>query len=167
MTDDNILIMINPEEIKDRILLMMDELQLNAAAFADKADISRSVLSNVINQKSNVTIDTLNKILSAYPDWSKAWLIFGEGFPRTTLSQNTESPSLIEESSLFHTNLSTSEDHPHQPLYTTTKEELIGVVKEAYFSLKENETKKADRKIQEIRVFYDDGSFEIFTHSKP
>lgn len=152
---------IDTEEIRKRILFMMEKLNLNAASFADQAEITRSVISNIINQKSNVTIETINKILSTYSSWSEAWLLFGIGSPLS--SDSSQEPSKIdlqEGASLFNTEFSEPSQRPTSGS-TISKDEIIEVVKASYLAIKEND-KISEREIQEIKVFFSDGSFETY-----
>ena len=164
---------------------MMSELDVNAATFADTAQISRSVLSNVLNQKSNVTIETLNKILTAYPEWSKLWLLFGEGTPRVgknegkdTIHPNTSSGDSINpkqeyySASLFPNSLVASStieeklicnDSTSPDQRRTIKPQMDGTYLNVVESAHPHFTLSQSRKIQEIRIFYDDGSFETYT----
>lgn len=152
---------INTEEIRKRILYMMEELEVNAATFADNADITRSVISNIVNQKSNVTIETLNKILTTYSSWSEAWLIFGLGSPikGSVISPKTEETPMTA-SNLFSSSI---ENDKNQPISasTITKEEIMDAVKASYLAIKGSDLGN-EREIQEIKVFYSDGSFETF-----
>lgn len=158
MAEDTV---INTEEIRKRILYMMEKLEVNAATFADDADITRSVISNIVNQKSNVTIETLNKILSTYSSWSEAWLVFGLGSP---IKSSVVSPK-TEETPLTASNLFSSsvEKDKNQPISgsTITKQEIMDAVKASYLAIKGSDLGNG-REIQEIKVFYSDGSFETF-----
>lgn len=155
---------IDNEDIRQRIQFMMDKMGLNAASFADNADITRSVISNVLNQKSNVTIDTINKILSAYPSWNKNWLLFGEGMPECNEMNLNSTTELLQPPRVFD-----SEDKlskiSSQSLSSIDKQEIIDIVKASYFAIKENE-KIPIREIEEIKLFYSDGSYETFHKTK-
>ena len=47
--------------------------------FARKLHVSSKYASGLCNKKEVITDKTLEKILSAFPDVSRAWLYFGEG----------------------------------------------------------------------------------------
>lgn len=165
---------IEPEQVRDRIQYMMDSLGLNAASFADTSGISRSVLSNVLNLKSNATIETLNKILKAFPAWNKNWLLFGEGTPQdanetkieTVKSSNQEhnkdATSLFTHSQSEVPKPRVEESTPGQELKTHSELLTELLIKQQRQLEAKEELAKPQKEILEIRVFYSDGSFETF-----
>lgn len=154
--------LINNEGLRLRIKEIMDAMNMNASTFADTASITRSVVSNILNNQSNITIETINKILHAFPEWNKQWLLFGEGEARNkkTLTED------YTEHSLF-SNFQAKENFESENQKNGT---LLQLGAQQYFealitksiekAIKENEKEK--RKISEIRVYYDDGSYETF-----
>ncbi|MDY6121637.1 MAG: helix-turn-helix transcriptional regulator [Porphyromonas sp.] len=70
---------IDAGQIRDRIQYIIDQLRLKPSSFADLCELPRSTISNILNGKSNATLDVLNRIITSFPDWSEAWILFGKG----------------------------------------------------------------------------------------
>lgn len=129
------------QAICDRIAYMISKLQITEASFADSVGISRSTINGVLNGKSNVTLQTVRSILDTYKEWSKYWLLFGEGSP--LCADNCETSA----ASLFTSVVTPSESVIEERLAT-----IIDLVRPA----------EQEKRIEEIRVFYTDGSYEVF-----
>lgn len=157
---------IDTNAIRIRIKQMMDEMGVNAATFADQAEITRSVISNIVNERNNATLETINKLLAAYPTWSKSWLLFGEGTPhhldeRERIQTTQGERGLFTSGGIAPAALNISSSLPSTSSTPFNKESLTELVKETVRAITEN-TAPAERAIAEIRVFYSDGSFEVF-----
>lgn len=159
---------IDTNAIRIRIKQMMDEMGVNAATFADQAEITRSVISNIVNERNNATLETINKLLAAYPTWSKSWLLFGEGTPhhldereRIQITQGERGLFTSEGKEIPPSALNISSSLPSTSSTLFNKESLTELVKETVRAITESTT-PAERAIAEIRVFYSDGSFEVF-----
>lgn len=136
---------INYDQIRERIRFMMEKLNINANTFAENAGVTPSVLSNFMNQRNNISIDTLNKIIVTYPEWSANWLLFG---------QEPEKRSYTNE--LFPIDeVETNAPYPNTRNY---QNQLVNNANTAQIQI--NVPK--ERTIEEIRVFFSDGSFEVF-----
>lgn len=62
-----------------RIQLFAKVNSLSIKKFEATCEIKPNVLQNAITRKSSISIDTLGKIKSAFPDLSLNWVIFGKG----------------------------------------------------------------------------------------
>ena len=84
------------ENIALRLKFLIDNLSLSSSQFADKCDIARPTLSQLLsgrNKKiSNLIIEQIHK---AYPGLSIVWLMFGEGdmWSSTSSSPDAENQS--------------------------------------------------------------------------
>lgn len=153
---------IDNEAIRLRLKEMIDTLGIGNTGFANSADITPSVVSNIMNGKSNITFDTLNKVLTAYPDWERDWLLFGEGNPLVApKDHNADKTVKASESNL---ELTLSNPSPSQPIIDNAALRSIieDVAQKAVEALREELLESNQKEIIEIRVFYSDGSYETF-----
>lgn len=181
--------------MKDRIKLIMEQTGLSQQDFAAKLSISPASLSSIFTGRTNPTNNHVMAIHRAFPDINVNWLMFGEGDMRSSsdaLSTNpdglfseddsvlpsssatpaapspTSSPSML---SMFSVDASapTATQHPspiatapasHQRAARSQQEQRATA-----FPHNANIIDKPARKIKEIRVFYDDGTYEAFVPS--
>lgn len=154
---------INPIEVKNRIVRMIDELNMNSGSFAEKAGISKSVLSNIVNEKSNVSLDTINRILVAFPEWNKNWLLFGEGNPH--FNTDSMSTTVSVSSNTLFAEQNQTENNNLKDVSTSGIEVILEAIKASENAIKEISQPIGEKNIAEIRVFYTDGSYEVFKRS--
>ena len=161
---------IDNEAIRNRLKTMIERIGIGNTNFATKADITPSVISNIMNGKSNITLDTLNKVLTAYPDWNRDWLLFGEGDSsqennQGNIDEDTNNNQRSENSifsNVTHSALNNPQDFDVQP---TIDIETIRVIasESAQQLMNQLSNDSTIREIIEIRVFYSDGSYETFS----
>ncbi|MDE5677937.1 helix-turn-helix transcriptional regulator [Phocaeicola sp.] len=150
--------------MKERIAQIIQKEDITAAQFADKIGISHSNLSHILNGRNKPSLEVVMKIHKACDYISLKWLLYGEGEMETDVDSNNTIPfssSLFDENSLFAT------DHPALPEYHKGNEE-----KQASYPTKEvvrQEIKYIEvpaKKITEIRIFFDNGTYETFKPEK-
>ena len=148
-------------------------LSLNGIAysiFADKCDIPRPTLSQLLNGRNKkVSNEVLDKIHVAYPELSMMWLMFGEGEMMSEIGKNITNL----QSSIFDENEEFNEDIESDDIKQNHVQDANPVV-EALQSLSMNMVKtqdksgssKNEKRIVNIMVFYSDNSFESFVPNK-
>lgn len=65
--------------LRDRIRQVMAQFDMTSNAFAKKSSIDSSNLNKMLNEGQSITKKTLEKILTAFPNINRDWLISGEG----------------------------------------------------------------------------------------
>ena len=158
--------LIESEKIIERVRYMMESMELNATAFATEAGITPSVISHMLNGRNRPTIETLNNIIAAYPSWSYEWLLFGKGTPK----REEQSVSLPIESSLFGSYEAGAPSSQTAHATPSSESRLQSGLTSIPFTSEEVEQIRqvllqqhtATREVSEIRIFYSDGSYEIF-----
>ncbi len=158
--------LIESEGIIERVRYMMDSMELNATAFATEAGITPSVISHMLNGRNRPTIETLNNIIAAYPSWSYEWLLFGTGTPK----REAQSVSLPLESSLFGSYEASASSSQTAHATPSSESTLQSGLTSIPFTPEEVEQirqmllqqRTTTREVSEIRIFYSDGSYEIF-----
>ena len=148
--------------MKDRIRALMNHMGMSQKDFANEICISAGTLSSIFSGRNKPTLNTLNNIHERFPEVNMDWLMNGkdEMFVTSTpdsshLDANGVSPSTVSSpiSGLpiqpeFMSQLSGSQQMPPQTSNFTQERKIFD---------------KPSRKIAEIRVFYDDGTFETFS----
>lgn len=163
--------LIESEGIIERVRYMMESMELNATAFATEAGITPSVISHMLNGRNRPTIETLNNIITAYPSWSYEWLLFGKGAPKR---EEEKSVTTSLEGTLFgsYEGAGASSLQPAQPVQRELTSEHTSQSQGAPFPFTREEVEQIrqmlhqpdapKREVHEIRIFYSDGSYEIF-----
>ena len=152
--------------MKDRIVQIMKKEGLTNAEFAEKIDISTSSLSHIFSGRNKPSLDVVLRIHKAYPSINLYWLINGEG----EMESASESSNGISSIGLLN---GTSENAENPTDYsggfeigkeTASESTNIGVkeiVKEEVRYIE-----KPQPKITEIRIFFDNGTYQVFKGEK-
>lgn len=137
---------------------------MTAAQFAEKIGISPSSLSHILSGRNNPSLEVVMKIHKACDYISLDWLLYGEGDMETDVDSDNlihSAPSLADENPLFP---------PDRPLSSEYRKE--NEVKTPIYPPKEivrEEIKYVEipaKKITEIRIFFDNGTYETFKPEK-
>ncbi len=76
----------------DRFRILLKDLKLSPAEFADRIGVQRSSISHIISGRNKPSVDFLEKILSVFPDIDIYWLITGKRTLTKTSDQVRFSP---------------------------------------------------------------------------
>ena len=148
-------------KMKDRIERIRRHYGMMQNEFAKAIGISAPSLSSIINGRTSPTNNTVQAIHRRFPEVSITWLMFGEGEMMTTESsepttseldfqgdsdRHTESPEMTNSDEERGAE-TTAKTHPHEVVALQDIMKFID---------------KPKRKITEIHVFFDDGTFETF-----
>ena len=146
--------------MKDRIAKIMQKEGMTAAQFAEKIGISPSSLSNILRGRNDISLSVVKKIRKSfdYVDWD--WLLDGVGEMEHAESDMLE-PFSMNENSLFADNWSDEQENRKEIAPKTPLNEGKDVVHEQIRYI-EMPTKK----ITEIRIFFDNGTYETFCPEK-
>ena len=153
--------------MKERITQIMQKEEMTAAQFAEKIGLSPSSLSHILNGRNNPSLDVVMKIHKACSYVNLPWLIYGEGEmegqPEVPQSEGlgVSGISLFDESAFFTPEGTDERENRKEmasksPVFTPkeiVREEIKYVEKPA-------------RKITEIRIFFDNGTYETFRPEK-
>lgn len=152
-------------EVNDRIKQFMEIRGLSSAEVSEKSEIQTSTFSHFLNGRNKPSLEVITKIHQAYPELNLHWILYesGEMFVSTP-------DSLPENSSLFGSNASNTP-------FTQQASALGGqtgmnsiltqslpatAVAGAAVAQMQVTPEKPPRKITEIRVFFDDNTYETF-----
>lgn len=174
--------------MQERIRQIMDHYGLSQQNFAAQLGVAPATISSIFTGRTNPTNKHVQAIHKAFPEIDTNWLMFGEGEMMISLDRtsaengidgesNPLSVGESSETSLFGEELSGST--PSTAMGGTVQNAGViggnarglrrdgGILSQQYAGILEtaNLMDKKPRKIKEIRVFYDDGTFEVFSPS--
>ena len=150
------------EEIKDRVKQVMDRENLTAGAFADSIGVSPATITHILNGRNKYpSTEVLLRLHNRYPDVSMQWLLLGEGEGIEMSSITPESLFDESESGVNATSdAGIPENRKEMGLKDIRKDVKEAVVQEVIYK------ERPVRKITEIRIFFDDNTYETFTPTK-
>ena len=158
--------------MKERIRELMESLHKSQQDFAQFIEMSPASLSSIFNGRTKPTLTIVEAIKKKIPDISVEWLLFGVGdmyanHKATATSQESPTPTSSEPMLEFdfddEAKHSRSEKNADQTVNSNNS------VKRTRLENKGNEVKSIDivkRRVIEIRVYYDDYTFETFVPDK-
>lgn len=149
---------------KDRIIELMEHENLSYSKFAEAIGIQRPAMSHIISGRNNPSLEVMKKILETFRYVSPDWLIFGEG---DMMRDAPKATTLQKERDLF-SNLDenppkvqvVSENRPH--LGVESAQKAAEKIEPEQVIIQKNESKK----IEEIKIFFSDGTFDTFVPEK-
>lgn len=171
---------------KERIETIMSEYHLNNVAFCNKVGMNQATLSNILRGTTNPSLPVLRSIKDAFPEISTDWLYEGEGeMLKTENAKNPDSTSGQTSMSgdLFSGVQNNDVDTIFAPMSNLSSGSSDGRQSASYSPKSQQEVRpvaptvnvgeivtgvvsalqKPTRKIVEVRIFFDDGTFEAFS----
>ena len=157
--------------MKDRIRQIMESQHMTQQVFADYIQQSPATLSSIFNGRTRPTLNIVEAIKKKIPNISTDWLMFGAGemyLPQNEASDQEENasngPLQIQNPMLDFDAIPspTPQNGVQQPSNSNS-------VRNTRLDLERQEVKTLDkpqRRITEIRVFYDDQTWETFVPQK-
>ena len=160
--------------MKDRIRQIMESKLMTQQEFADFIGTTPATLSGIFNERTKPTLKIVEAIKMKIPDINSDWLLFGSGdmyihpgmavdTPHTPLPQGQGSNSVVEQKIDF------GQDPAPTPLFSGQQPPYFMGVGNTQHSNPREEIKNVDkpkRHVTEIRVYYDDQTWESFVPSK-
>lgn len=149
--------------MKDRILQIIQEESLTNAEFAEKIGISTSSLSHILTERNKPSLEVVMRIHKAYPSINLNWLLYGEGEMKVVEEGTTDGNSRQysnenpENASGYPVRFDFRKENasstPGNGMQNTVKEEIKYI-------------EKPHPKIVEIRIFFDNGTYQVFRPEK-
>ncbi len=141
--------------MEGRIRQIMEDKQMSQKDFAERTNISPASLSSIFNGRTRATNNHTLAIHQAFPEININWLLFGEG-------SMYENPSSVSEHQVPLADAKTQELFPAESVRATMS------VHQRWPEVPEvvQKVEKPRREVKEIRVFYDDGTYESFIPQK-
>lgn len=151
----------------NRIKQLMESQHMTQQTFADFIGISSASLSSIFNGRTKPTLNTVEAIKSKYPKISLDWLMYGTGTMFNDQKENTDAP--MDMSVPFEgKNLFGDIEAAPLPFQGSERTNAHGVANTTN-NMHRTEIKYIDkpkRNITEIRIFFDDQTWETFLPKK-
>ncbi len=151
-------------QMKDRIFQIMKQEGLNQKEFAATTGISPATLSSIFNGRTSPTLNHAEALHRRFPKLNMSWLMFGEGDMYVKPQESTAQGGMNQEDDAFASSYSevvggddAQSASSGLPFDVNGGTPRIPVVREVVKFID-----KPQRKITEIRIFFDDGTFETF-----
>jgi len=163
------------EEMKDRIRRIMESQHMTQQVFAQFIEMSPASLSSIFNGRTKPTLNIIEAIKKKIPDISVDWLMFGSGpmyVERNGDDQTAPPPSSAPQNQVLDLDIFSSpipEVSPAGVENRTPTTPMSNSVKSTHPNIPLEDVKNIDkqqRRVTEIRVFYDDQTWESFVPSK-
>lgn len=153
--------------MKDRIKELMESQHMQQNVFAKAIGITAGSLSGIFSGRTNPSLNIVMAIKERFPKINFDWLLYGNGpmfVNENTKDEGNENASSISSTqktshlpyqpALFSEGETTGKNNSVNPTPNNRQVETIKYVE------------KPPRKITEIRIFYDDQTWETFVPKK-
>lgn len=156
--------------MKDRIRQLMESQHMTQQTFADFIGISTASLSSIFTGRTKATLNTVEAIRSKFSTINLDWLMYGQGpmfkdqadDSDVLTESNSQDGALSLEGAL---DFSSSSSPSSQGFGSSNSQRVLSTPK----STVRTEVKyidKPQRNITEIRIFFDDQTWETFVPKK-
>lgn len=161
--------------MKDRIRQIMESRQMTQSEFAEYIELAPATLSSIFNGRTRPTLNVVEALKKKIPNINMEWLLFGIGGMYQSVFTPSE-PTLPQEnqdSDIRHQIQNPMLDFDAAPASTpqtaTSPTYNPNSVRPTRLDSVREEIKNLDkpqRRVLEIRVFYDDQTWETFLPAK-
>lgn len=154
-------------EIKDRIRMIMEREKVPPRVFAETIGVQQSTLSHILNDRNKPSLEVVMKVHQTYSYINLEWLLYGKGEMLATTDNPSASstgeyqPSLFDENPVNSPKDSISLENRKEMALRNTENAPKEIVKQEIRYIE-----KPARKITEIRIFFDDNTYETFRPEK-
>lgn len=141
--------------------MIMDREKLTAGAFAESIGVAQATISHILGPRNKYpSTEVILRLHQRYNDVNLAWLLTGEGNMSNGIT-STEGGGF--DYPLFADNPENLSDEPNE--IENRKEMALEMAKKAPKEIVKQEIiykERPPRKITEIRIFFDDNTYETF-----
>jgi len=154
--------------MKDRIKKIMESQHMAQNTFAQLIGKSPATLSSIFNERTRPTLDIVEAIKSKLPAVSTDWLLFGRGpmYLNQLVDESESSQEDMSESSEALLDFGSSSSAPFSTGQTAPKIQGVASTPKNPDKITMKYLDKPKRSITEIRIFYDDQTWETFVPKK-
>jgi transcriptional regulator with XRE-family HTH domain len=159
-------------DTKDRIKHLMEVEHMTQQEFADFLQQSPATLSSIFNGRTRPTMNVVDSIKAKIPDISLEWLLYGQGDMYRShperVSEQEKAGAVSPQEATLNFDVPSSEDR-QQAISAPQPTNFQQGVRNTPSNSAREEIKifdKQPRRVTEIRVYYDDRTYETFVPSK-
>lgn len=151
--------------MKDRIRKVMESQHMTQQVFAEFIQIAPATLSSIFTGRTRPTLTIVEAIKNKIPNISTDWLLFGNGDMYIDGEDADLSEKTQDDSGRVTERMLDFDDQQPSP---SVKPSRVSGVQFSYSDTKSivKNFDKPQRKITEIRIFYDDQTWETFVPKK-
>lgn len=159
--------------IKERFKMVMDREQLTAGAFAESIGVAQATISHILGPRNKYpSTEVILRLRQRYTDINLEWLLTGEGSMSNNNLNYTENRNSKETNEdldypLFAENVV---DTPKAPTISENRKEMVSETSKTLYKEPVKQEiiykERPSKKITEIRLFFDDNTYEIFKPEK-
>ena len=155
--------------MKDRIKKIMESQHMTQQVFAEFINIAPATLSSIFTGRTQPTLKIVDAIKSKLPDISTDWLMFGNGqmYVGSSDAEQENPEGHREPASDMMLQFDDSPAPSHGQVCASSVLPIVtaGSVQRQSKTI-QKELYRSPRQITEIRVFYDDQTWETFVPKK-
>ena len=155
-------------EIKDRIRMIMEREKVPPRVFAETIGVQQSTLSHILNDRNKPSLEVVMKVHQTYNYVNLEWLLYGKGEmiasaeDASAVSSNGDyQPSLFDENPVNPSKETINPENRKEMALRTAENAPKEIVKQEIIY-----KERPPRKITEIRIFFDDNTYETFKPEK-
>ena len=153
--------------MKDRIRQVMESQHMTQQVFADYIGLAPATLSSIFNGRTRPTLNVVEALKKKIPDINTDWLMFGSGEMYTKSADNLSTTPSASEKGIFDQSpmLDFEQNTSITPPNMGQMIQNMSNIKNSRPELVREDIKildKPQRKVIEIRVFYDDQTWDTF-----
>ncbi len=149
-------------DIKERIEILLHFKNLSPSQFAEQIGVQRSSISHILSGRNKPSLDFIKKIVEHYPEISYDWLIDGSG----TLNKKKSASNVDEEDPVDYK----SKQEDESDLFSTVNASSSSIRSQNDTIVNNSTVNKSelphlegdDKAIEQITIFYVDGSFKTY-----
>ena len=154
---------------KERIEEIIKVKHLTNVEFCNQTAMSPSGLSHILSERTKPTLSILRNVIEAFPDLNPLWVLLGQGemfadadaAPQGKQS-NPPSPQNAMGDIFAPAREGLPASTPVKPQQSSATVTTPQVNVEEVVGLTLARLQKPQRKITEVRIFFDDGTYETF-----
>lgn len=145
--------------------MVMDREKLTAGAFAESIGVAQATISHILGPRNKYpSTEVILRLHQRYSDINLEWLLTGEGEMSNNSSSATESQfdyPLFAENAVNPSNVTEQPENRKEIALETAQNTTKEIVKQEIIY-----KERPPRKITEIRIFFDDNTYETFKPEK-
>lgn len=151
--------------IKDRFKMIMEREKLTAGAFAESIGVAQATISHILGPRNKYpSTEVILRLHQRYSDINLEWLLTGQGNMSNDADASTTTPENIgadyplfaEKAENASQGTDEAENRKEMPLSKPANTPKEIVKQEIIYK------ERPPRKITEIRIFFDDNTYETF-----
>ena len=155
-------------EMKDRIRQIMEAQHMSQQTFANFIGINAASLSSIFNNRTKPTLNTVEAIKSKIPNLNTDWLMFGHG--AMFVNEGKDADGQAGDGGNNHIGMASPTDGLVPDLFSDNPEAGVQHASQrhnaAVIRPEVKYVERPQRQITEIRVYFDDLTYESFVPKK-